>query len=278
MMKSITKSIFVLFLIIILLLPLFSCTKSESSFKITFIDVGQGDSALVSCDGHHMLIDAGCDDNSGDIIADILKKNNVSYLDILVASHMDEDHIGGFSKVLMNISRVDLALSNTDNGSTKVFERFKNGLFNMGVEITIPILGAEYYLGEAKIKIIDNSCLHKNDSLVLLITYKNTSFLFTGDMEYSQEHQIISRNGIKTQNDLLIKVAHHGANTSTSKDLVELIRPKYAIISVGENNQYGHPHTETLNILKKYNVKVYRTDQYGNIEIVSDGKKIKKVS
>jgi competence protein ComEC len=271
----------VLVLSFILLLCGCSKTTSDSYFRITFIDVGQGDSALIECDGEYMLIDAGIK-SAGETVVDVLKERNIDHLDILVASHLHDDHIGGMVEVLEYLdlhkggNKIDLVLSNSTVAKTNADRSLISQLDRMGNVLTVPEQGATYKLGSATIEVIDNRAEKNNDSLVLLITYRNTTFLFTGDMEQNQESQICDRYGDNKRWDItLLKVSHHGSKTSTSIRFLNILMPTYAIISVGENQEPDHPSEQTLSRLEQADVKgIYATDDHGTIivEVLPNGK------
>lgn len=250
--------------------------NQSSSFSIQFIDVGQGDSALIECDGRYMLIDGG-DTSAGDKVYNVLEEKGIQHLDILVMSHLHTDHIGGLAKALTYASSIDLTLSNSNYSDNEAFRKVEHELGINGSSITIPSVGQKYQLGSSTVEVIDASAEEANDSLVLLITYGKTKFLFTGDIEENAQTRISDR--YKNENDKayeidLIKMPHHGSYTGTLYPFVRTFMPEYAIISVGKDNPYGHPHKETLDLLdsKTWSSKVYRTDENGDIIVKSDGK------
>ncbi len=265
-----------LFALIIALTCLCSCAipNKASSFEILFIDVGQGDSALVECDGHYMLIDGG-DTKNGDEVYRVLQERGIQHLDILAISHMHNDHIGGLPKVLTYASQIDLTIANKEYEDSEPFRKLEHELNTNGAKIKVPHLDEEYKLGSATVKVIDVASEEKNDSLVLLITYGKTKFLFTGDIEETAQRRIQEKysRGDNTPYKIdLIKMPHHGAKILIR--FIDVFMPKYAIISVGKGNNYGHPDKDTLSMLEQAKAKVYRTDLNGDITVKSNGSSI----
>lgn len=254
----------------------FSCIfgrlLANLDFEIHFIDVGQGDAALVICDGESMLIDGGNVNDSG-MMYTYLKNRDIDHLDYIVATHAHEDHIGGLAGAL-NYATVDTVLCPVTSYDSDTFDDFIKYIEYRNTEITVPVVGDEFDLGEAKVKILGcNASDNTNDtSIILKITYGNTSFLFTGDAEREAENAVIE-SGVDLESTVL-KVGHHGADSSTSYLFLREVMPKYAVISVGENNDYGHPTDEVLSRLRDADVTVYRTDIQGTIICKSDGKTV----
>ena len=202
----------------------------KSSFKIHFIDVGQADAALVECDGRYMLIDGGNKTDSNVIYA-VLKKAAVPKLDIVVGTHAHEDHIGGLPGAF-NYTTADLTLCPVKSYDSNAFEDFAKYAEQKGNGITVPKQGDTYALGSAKVKILGlNGSSETNDtSIILRIDYGETSFLFTGDAERNAEQAVLNK-GIDLSATVL-KVGHHGSDTSTGYVFLREIMPKYAVISV----------------------------------------------
>lgn len=244
----------------------------DSYFEVHYLDVGQGDAALVCCDGQYLLIDGGNKTDSS-LIYSYLEDLNATYLDYIVASHAHEDHIGGLSGAL-NYASVGTVYCPVTEYDTEAFKDFKKYVEKAGVTITVPEAGDSFYIGSAKAKIIGlNVGSNENDkSIVLRICYGETSFLFTGDAEREAEEAILC-NGYDLGSTVL-KVGHHGSDDSTTYPFLREIMPSVAIISVGAGNGYDQPMEGTLSKLKDADVKVYRTDLQGDIIVKSNGKDV----
>ena len=244
-------------------------------FEAHFLNVGEGDSALVLCDGHAALIDGGDKDHSSLVYA-YLKSHSVTRLDYVFATHSDADHIGGLAGAL-NFAAADNVFCSVDTADTKAFADFKKYVEMQGLSITVPEAGAEFELGSAHITLlgpIRQAEGDNNNSLVLRVVYNGVSILFTGDMEREEEQDLLG-SGAELKSDIL-KAAHHGSKYSTTYPFLREVMPDYAVISVGEN-QYGHPTDETLSKLRDAEVKVFRTDLQGHIIIRIDGNEIKVI-
>lgn len=242
----------------------------NSTFEVHYIDVGQGDCSLILCDGKAMLIDGGEASESSKVYA-YLKKLGVDHLDYIVATHAHSDHIGGLSGAL-NYASVDIALCPETSYDSKTFNSFTKYLGQQGVSITVPEPEDTFSLGSASVTILgpQKSYEDTNDtSIVMKVIYGKTAFLFTGDAERTAEADIL--NAGYDLSATVLKVGHHGSDTSTSYPFLREIMPKYAVIQVGKGNSYGHPTEDTLSKLRDADVKVYRNDLQGTIICTSDG-------
>ncbi len=244
-----------------------------AKMEVHFIDVGQGDSTLITCDGHAMLIDAG-DYSKGTAIQNYLQKQKVTKLDYLILTHPDSDHIGG-APVIITKFEIDKVFVSNYEKDNKTYLKLIQALDNKRLKYTTPKVGTQYTLGTAKITILAPNGEYDNPndaSVALMIQNGENKFLCTGDAGEDAERDMLETD-IGLSADVL-KAGHHGSRTSTSGKFFEAVSPSCAVISCGEDNSYGHPHAETLNTFRMNGVKVYRTDEDGTIVAVSDGKKV----
>lgn len=247
---------------------------SAYPFEVHYIDVGQADAALIKCDGEAMMIDGGNVDDSR-LIASYLKQEDVDNLKYVVCSHAHEDHVGGLSAALATVSFERVFAPKTE-ADTKAYRNFKKKANEQGIDIENPYVGETLALGSGTIEFLGPVTEKNKDlnstSIVLKISYGNTSFLFTGDAERDEEEEILS-SGLNLKSTVL-KTGHHGSSTSTTYPFLRAVMPQYAVISCEEGNSYGHPHKETLSKLNDAGVDVYRTDKSGTIIMLSDGERV----
>lgn len=250
-------------------------SKPEGTLEVHYIDVGQGDATLIKCGSHAMLIDGG-NNNKGTTVQLYLKKQGVESLDYVIGTHPDADHIGGLDVIVYKYNCEKVIMPDYEK-DTKTYQELVDVIHDKNMKITYPVVGEQYALGEAKFTIIaPNSNSYggnANDySVAILLEYGKNRFLFTGDAEEASETEMLS-NGIELSADVY-KVAHHGSRSASTQEFLNAVRPKYAVISCGEGNSYGHPHAEVLNRLRSMGVEVFRTDEQGSIIASSDGENI----
>ena len=238
---------------------------------VHFFDVGQADSILVQSEEKTMLIDAGTN-NMGKTVVKYLQDLNIFKIDYLVGTHPHEDHIGGLDDVINNFEIGTIYMPKVQT-NTKTFEDVLDAISNKNLKITSPEVGFKFNVGNAQCEIMsigrgtaeEKSNLNLS-SIVIRMTYGEQSFLFTGDAEKQNEE---ARQWPQTT---VLKVGHHGSDTSSSQEFLNEVKPQIAIISVGKGNTYGHPKQTTIDKLQKINARIYRTDESGTITITCDGK------
>lgn len=244
---------------------------SESApFSATMLNVGQGLSVLIQSDGHNMLYDGGNRAHSSYVVA-YLQQHGIDFLDYMVASHYDEDHIAGLVGVL-NTTPVSTILCPDYQADSKIYESFVRGEETSGAQIEHPEAGEEYLLGDAKIEVLqDDPSLEEanNKSIAVKISYDTFSMLLTGDAEQEAEEEMI-RSGQDLHADLYV-AGHHGSSSSSSQDFLTAVGPSYVWISCGADNSYGHPHKETMEKLEKDGIQMFRTDRQGEVSVYTDG-------
>ncbi len=246
----------------------------EEELAVHFIDVGQADCALLLCGGASMLIDGGNVEDSS-LVVSYLKEQDVSQLDYVVSTHAHEDHVGGLSGAL-NVCKADVVYSPVTEYDSKAFRDFKKYTEAQGLSLTKPTPGETFHLGDALVEILgplkDYGEDTNNSSIVLKVTYGETSFLFTGDAERGAEADLLDA-GYDLRATVL-KVGHHGSDSSSSYPFLREVMPTYGVISVGTDNSYGHPTDGALSRLRDAGVTLYRTDMQGHIIATSDGKTV----
>ena len=245
--------------------------STGSNLEIYFIDVGQADSILVQNKEESMLIDAGNNEDGKDVV-NFIKEKGIKKLNYVIGTHPHEDHIGGLDDVINSSLEIENIFMPKIQTNTKTFEDVLDAISNKGLNITAPQKGDEFKIGEAKCEVMTDSILDQKNlnlsSIIIKLQFGNNSFLFMGDAETKNEE---TRNWPKVD---LLKVGHHGSNTSSSEEFLNQVKPKYSIIMVGKNNSYKLPKSETIEKLNKIGSQIYRTDENGTIQVTSDGNDI----
>ncbi len=247
----------------------FNIVSTKDNLLVHFIDVGQADASAINLpDGKVLLIDTG-DKEVNTTYINYLKENVTNtkrgnYIDYLVLTHADMDHIGGTMKLIKNFEIGTIYIPKVDTDS----QGYKEISQNLPKNSKIIKLGEEFIIKNENYKIkffkILNSTNQNDSSQIIKIEYNNKIFLFVGDISASIEDDYVEIYGKELDADVL-KVSHHGSNTASSELFLNCVTPKYAVISVGYGNDYGHPTFDVLQRLNEVGAKVFRTDDDSNI-------------
>lgn len=245
-----------------------SDTQSNTQIsEIHFIDTGNSDAILIKQGDKSALIDAGDNDDEQRVVK-YLKNQGITELEYIFATHPHADHIGGLDAVVDNIKVKQAYVSNGD-ADTKTYRDFINSMANKGLNPSVPLLNSEISLGSSKFKVLSvaNEKDPNNNSIVLEYINGNDKVLLMGDAEKEIE------STINVGDVDLLKLGHHGSHSSSTPSFIDKASPEYAVITVGANNKYGHPHKETMDTLKeRSNIEIHRNDECGDIVFISTGK------
>lgn len=240
----------------------------ENTLNVYFIDVGQADSILLENKGHYMLIDAG-NNEDGPKLVNYFNEQDIKEFDYVVGTHAHEDHIGGMDDIIKNF-KIDNFYMPDAITTTKTFEDVLDALEETNVIFQTPKVNQTFNLQDTTITTLSVTADEKNlndTSIVLKVKHGTNTFLFMGDASTKIEKNLLNKD-IKSD---VLKVGHHGSRYSTSLEFLKKVSPEYAVISVGENNTYKHPHEEILKRLEEQNIQIYRTDKQGTILAKSNG-------
>lgn len=264
--------------LVLLGILLFQQKQGEGILEVDFLDVGQGDSILIKTPSHQeILVDGGPDSS----VLNELGQNLPFYdhtIDLVVSTHPDADHITGLIAVLERYE-VKRILSTGVACQTSLCDTWQKLISEKNIPVDITWAGQEYSFGEAKLDIIypleslaGQKFKNFNDSsMVAKLIYKENSFMLTGDATTTVEQKILKSFSIGQLQSDVLKVGHHGSQYSSSLEFLEAVKPQYAVIQVGKDNKFGHPHLSTLRKLENIGAKILRTDLDGEIKIKSDG-------
>ncbi|MBR1968978.1 MAG: MBL fold metallo-hydrolase [Clostridia bacterium] len=246
--------------------------KTDSSLELHFIDVGQGDCILVLSENTSMLIDAGTKE-SGHKITEYIKSLGIESLDYFIGTHPHDDHLGGAAKVIREFSPKEVLMSD-ELSDAYFYEELLETLYKENISVTVPEIGCRYREEDFDFKFISpyESFGDTNDnSLVMMIYFKNTNMLFMGDAEKSVEEKLLEEEELKAD---VLKVGHHGSRYASNYDFLRAVEPTVAVIQSEKGNMYGHPHEEAIERLGEVGANILRCDELGTIVLKCDGEKI----
>lgn len=259
--------------------------SSAGALHAYFINVGQGDSEYIELpNGKNVLIDGGPANpaGSGDpLVAQFLSQHNVTKIDYVLLTHPHSDHYTGLDYVFSHLQVSNFYDTQEENTGSSTIKTLRAKISSMGVNVSYPAEGdtLNWDPGEVQVKVLhscstpgssSNGTVLNNCSIVLRVTYQNTSLLYTGDMQSDVEAQLVQKYGAQLQSDV-IKVGHHGSAGASSAAFLNKVQPKAAYIEVGANNSYGHPTQAALSRLQAAGAAIYRTDQGGTQEYTIGG-------
>ncbi|WP_026909235.1 MBL fold metallo-hydrolase [Paucisalibacillus globulus] len=238
--------------------------------QVHYIDVGQADATLLQYGENTILFDAG--DWRGNEVVNYLQSQGITRLDLVIGSHPDADHIGQLADVVNTFSVTEVWLSGNDSTSD-TFQRGLEAVLSSGANYHEPRTGEEFDIGAMNLKVLYPSSItgaSNEESISVLFTYGNVTFLFTGDADSNAEIRMMN-SGFSVDADIL-HLGHHGSSTSSDPAFVKAVSPEVAIYSAGAGNSYGHPHREIVSLIQESGIELYGTDVHGTIIVTTDGK------
>ncbi len=248
--------------------------------SVHFIDCGQGDSILIISEGETALIDTSTQEESEKVV-DYLRKKGLQTLDHLILSHPHADHMGGAEAILESFEVDQIHMGRPTKGTeptTAFYINFLKKVQALGKKIDAAKAGDKMEIGAFSVKILGPVEAYRemnNQSLVLRMEYDEVSFVFTGDQEINAEKDLLEHVEPSELDATVLKIGHHGSESSSGGAFLDAISPQYAIISCGKDNSYGHPDEEIIDRLNQNNIKYWRTDQSGTVVMATDGKGLK---
>ncbi len=255
---------------------LFGNGFDKNSDFVRIIDVGQGDSILIYSNGYSALIDTGLSDAASDVCT-ALESCGIKTLDVLLITHLDSDHIGAASGVteIYGVKNLIMPEISSESEGLSTAQLVINRVVEADGNIYTAVQGMNFEIGEFELTVLaafPEMADENNRSVITVAEIEDLKFLLTGDMEAKAEKALLGEN-LDLKCDVL-KVGHHGSSTSSNMDLLKAVMPRYAAISVGQNNDFGHPHNEVISDLQYIGAEIYRTDTDGDITFYIENKRI----
>ena len=249
----------------------------EGSMYVHFMDVGQGDSTLFMTEDGAVLVDASIAD-AGPTVVEYLKKQGVSTIKYFILTHPDSDHIGGALDVL-NAFTVENVIMPNKTHTTTTYKKLINRSDELDINVILGESGGVYNVGDLEIKILSpiagrEYSNNNNWSIVCMMRFGNTKVMMTGDASEEAESRLLTAYSAAELKADILKVGHHGSNSSTTAGFLKAVDPDYAVISCGLDNDYGHPHVEVMSRLNNAGLSIRITKDEGNIVYMTDGETI----
>ena len=248
-------------------------TPAAYEIFVSFIDVGQGDSILIRSSTNAVLIDGG-DHRFRHAVLAYLRQANVSRLDFVVATHPHSDHIGSLPTVVSHVEVGAIVMPEITH-DTESFDNLMQAIANHDLYVIFPLAGDALRAGGIFLEVVSPASIGdsiNNASIVLHMAHGYTSFLFTGDAERGAEDIMVATEQNISAN--VLKVGHHGSRTSTTQGFLDAISPCIAVITVGANNPFGHPHPYVVSRLQASGIEIFKTSTHGNILMITNGYEI----
>lgn len=250
--------------------------------KVCFLDVGQGDSCYIkTARGNTILIDGGDNGSGHYVLEPFLHQEFSQNLDAVFISHIHDDHISGIIELLENGYRIDVIYISDKASDSNEYKQLKTLAEQQGVPIDPLSNGDEICIDSVKFLVVSSGyteagMVNENDnSLILRMGYGENSILFTGDATRRYEATLLGDAALDTD---FLKVGHHGSYTSSGREFLEQVSPQISIISVGEDNIYNHPSSQTLQTMEELNLPMVRTDYDGTISIIMTEDDVKRIT
>ena len=248
-------------------------TPEAYEIFVSFIDVGQGDSILIRTAYNAVLIDGG-EHRFRHAVLEYLRQANVSRLDFVVATHPHSDHIGSLPTVVSHVDVGIIAMPEITH-ETESFANLMEAIQNHDLNVVYPLAGDRLLAGIIMLEVVSPASITgsiNNSSLVLHMVHGYTTFLFTGDAEReAEEIMVATEQNISAS---VLKIGHHGSRTSTTQGFLDAVSPCIAVITVGANNPFGHPHPYVINRLNESGIEILKTSTHGNILMITNGREI----